>query len=129
MITQSIYSDIDMNLNRQGDGDIRIDNDIQAVFNALENIVMTIQGSRRMRPDFAYGPHNFLFEAITEENAIGLGNLLVAAIEAYEDRIDLTNIHVDYDQYNNLYRPTISFSMKGKGSDIVESVSFILKRL
>jgi hypothetical protein len=129
MATQPIYSDIDMDLTKQGDGDIRRDEDVEAVFNALENIVMTIQGARRMRPDFAYGPHNFLFEAITESNAISLGNIIKSAIETYENRIVLTNVHMDYDQSNNIYRSTVSFTMKGKGPDVVESISFILKRL
>jgi len=129
MATNPMYSDIDMNLNKQTDGDIQRDDDIQAIFNSLENIVMTIQGSRRMRPDFAYGPHNFLFEAITESNAQTLGGILKNAIEAYEDRITLININVEYGQQDNLYRATVSFNMKGKGSDVIESVSFILKRL
>lgn len=125
----SVYSDIDIALTKQRDGDIQKDNDVQAVFNALTNIVMTLQGSRRMRPDFAYGPHNYLFEAITAANAQTLGNIIKNAIETYEDRIIITNVHVDYDQSNYLYNVTISFTMRGKGSDMVESISFILKRL
>jgi phage baseplate assembly protein W len=123
-----IYSDIDMNLYKQTDGDITKDEDVSAIFNALENIVMTIQGSRRMRPDFAYGPHNFLFEPINAENAQRLGGIINSCIEQYENRINVTNTHISYDNENNLYEATINFVLLGR-TNVIETVNFILKRV
>ena len=124
----AIYTDIDMGLSMQADGDIHKDLDIQAIFNSLENIVMTIRGQRRMRPDFAYGPHDFLFEAITADNAERLGNIINTSISLYENRINVTNIHVGYDTINNQYEVSISFEVQGTIGR-VENVSYILKRL
>jgi phage baseplate assembly protein W len=124
----AIYSDIDIKLTKQLDGDIQKDEDIQAIFNSLENICMTIQGQRRMRPDFAYGPHNFLFEAINADNARSLGEILLQAIATYEGRAEVTNIHVTYDSPGNLYNVTVSFSMVGMPA-VVYNIDFILKRL
>jgi phage baseplate assembly protein W len=124
----AIYSDIDISLDKQQDGDIKIDEDVAAVFNSLTNIVMTIQGQRRMRQDFAYGPTNYLFEAITESNAISLGNIISQAITMYENRIQATNIHVSYDTNNKLYTATVNFIMLGQ-IPVVYSIPFILKAL
>jgi phage baseplate assembly protein W len=128
MIMANIYSDMDMELNMQADGDIRKDTDVQAIFNSLENIVTTIQGQRRMRPDFAYGPYNFLFEAITADNAERLGEVLNSAIELYENRIIVRNTHIEYDTANNQYKASINFELLGR-TNIIENVSYILKRL
>lgn len=129
MTINPIYSDIDIELAKQADGDITKDTDVQAIFNSLKNIVMTIQGERRMRPDFVYGPYMLLFENITEDNAIALGGVIKSTIEQYENRISIVNIHVEYGIPDNLYKPTISFTINGIGPDIVETISFILKRL
>ena len=124
----AVYSDIDITLSKQTDGDIKKDEDVQAIFNALENIVKTIQGSRRMMPDFVYGPHNFLFEPINEINAIRLGNTITNAITEYENRIEVTNVHVAYDTGNNEYRTKISFYILPR-VDVIQTIDFILKRI
>ena len=128
MAVDNVYSDIDMELTKQADGYITRDTDVQAIFNSIENIVMTIQGSRRMRPDFALGPHNFLFEQITEANAQQLGNVIGSAIALYENRINVVNIHVEYNLYDNLYKVTINFTILGR-TYVIESIDFTLKRL
>lgn len=124
----AIYSDISMDLEKQTDGDIQKDEDVQAIFNALENIVYTMMGQRRMRPDFAYGPYYFLFEAITPDNAKTLGDILSNAIALYEGRIDVTNIHVGWSLSNNYYQVTISFTMRGRGPTVY-MIDYILKAL
>jgi phage baseplate assembly protein W len=128
-VAKPIYSDIDIELTKQSDGDITRDDDVQAIFNSLRNIVMTIQGERRMRPDFAYGPYTYLFEHITESNAISFGSIIKSVIEQYENRITIVNIHVEYSISDNLYKPTVSFTINGMGPDVIETISFILKRL
>jgi phage baseplate assembly protein W len=124
----AIYSDLNMELSRQTDGDITKDIDVRAIFNSLKNIVFTIQGERRMRPDFAYGPYNFIFESITPDNAQRLGEIINSAIGIYESRISVTNTNIEYDTINNQYTATISFVLLGR-PNIVENISFILKRL
>lgn len=124
----AIYSDINMKLDKQTDGDLTMDKDIQAIFNSLTNIVSTIQGQRRMRPDFAYGPYNYIFEAITAENARQLGEIINSAIALYENRIAVTNTHVTYDRPNNLYSATISFVLLGRTAE-TQTINFILKRI
>ncbi len=124
----AIYSDIDIGLMEQRDGDITIDTDVQAVFNSLRNITLTLQGSRRMRPDFAYGPSYYLFEAINDANAQTLGSLIYNAILQFETRVNITNVHVTYDAPHNLYNVTISFAMVGSTPQVY-NVTYILKRL
>jgi phage baseplate assembly protein W len=124
----AIYSDIDIELNKQNDGDIQKDEDVEAVFNSLRNIVMTFQGQRRMRPDFAYGPYNFLFEPINEKHAQALGTAVASAINTYEPRIDLKNVNVQYSPEQYYYNVILNFVMLGRGTDTM-TINYIIKRL
>ena len=53
-MTDYMYSDVDMELTRQTDGDVQKDTDTDAVINSLNNIIATLQGGRRMIPEFAH---------------------------------------------------------------------------
>lgn len=108
-----IYSDIDIELRTQTDGDILRDTEEDAVLNSLLNIFQTIQGSRRMLPDFAVGIYNLLFEPMDRETANRLGNEILYAIEKWDDRVIMDEIKIkpEYDQ--NLYIVTLKYYIRG----------------
>jgi phage baseplate assembly protein W len=54
---------------KQADGDVQRDVDVEAIFNSIENIVLTTQGERRMLPTFASNLKRLLFEPIDETTA------------------------------------------------------------
>ena len=124
------YTDLDLNFVKQKDGDIKTLTDVEAVKANILNIVNTMRGSRRMRPNFAYGPHDFLFEPVSENTAKNLGEAILYSIEEYEDRADIENINVLVNFTSGAYNVTIRFKLKelGPTSDIY-SFNFILKRL
>ena len=64
MTTRVYWSDADDSLTRQSDGDVQRDNDVDAIFNSLTNIILTVQGERRMLPTFASNVTKLLFEPI-----------------------------------------------------------------
>jgi phage baseplate assembly protein W len=70
------YTDIDINLERAQDGDIKKDTDVFAIENSLKNISETMQGSRRMLPTFAFNGYSLLFENMDEETADNIGNII-----------------------------------------------------
>lgn len=125
----AVYTDIDLNLNKQKDGDIQLISDLNAIKVNLFNIARTMQGSRRMQPNFCFGPSNFLGEQMTEQKAGDIGNAILESINQFEDRIEVTNINVIANMQTGAYNITISYKVKAYGSDIVYSLSFILKRL
>ena len=118
------YSDIDIELTRQTDGDIQKDEDINAIVNSLNNIVATLQGSRRMLPEFATDLWNLLFEPLDVETGRMIGERMVEAIQLWDDRVDIDRVDITPDFDNNLYRARITFLVKAIRESI--SIDFIL---
>lgn len=120
------YSDYDGNFTRAADGDVTRDSDVDAILNSLSNIILTYQGERRMLPTFAANIAYLLFEPIDEITARLIAENLIEAINVWEDRIEVTGFDIEplYDQ--NSYRCRLKFTIVG--SDVVETVDFILTR-
>lgn len=120
----STYSDLDMELTKQTDGDITKDKDVDAILNSLNNIVSTLQGSRRMIPEFAQDLWNLLFEPLDEDTARMIAERLLEAIQIWEDRVnvEIINITPNYDQ--NRYDLSMEFTIKAIEETL--SVDFIL---
>jgi len=122
----AIYSDIDIELEEQADGDVLRDTETEAVRNAIINIINTRQGSRRMLPEFAVNIYDVLFEPMDDTTAYDLGNRIFNAIESWDDRIIIENVNVHQDYDKNLYEITVDFRIKT--SQVIETVNIILKQ-
>jgi phage baseplate assembly protein W len=115
------WIDIDINLEKKHDGDIAHMKDSDAIKNSLKNIFQTIQGSRRMMPEFATPIHRILFEPMNETVAGRLGSWIESGITQWEDRIYVVGIHIEADYINSKYNVTIQFTMTG--SELLETYS------
>lgn len=126
MADRVFYSDYDGSFTRASDGDVTRDTDVQAILNSLSNIILTFQGERRMLPTFAANIAYLLFEPIDEITARLIAENLIESIRVWEDRINITGFDIEplYDQ--NSYRCRLNFTIVG--SDVVETVDFILTR-
>ena len=124
------YTDIDINFDRQRDGDIKLLTEVDAVKASIMNIAKTLQGSRRMLHDFSYGATNLLHENMSEDTARRLGEAVYNALDSWEDRINIlnVNVHVGYEQ--SIYNITLTYELKAIGSlGETLTLNFILKRL
>jgi phage baseplate assembly protein W len=74
------YSDINLELKKTTSGDIEEQINAEAIKNSLGNILSTIQGSRRMLPQFALNSNNVLFDQMDEITAYELGDRVLEAI-------------------------------------------------
>ena len=108
----AMYSDLDMELTRQTDGDVQKDIDEQAIVNSLNNIISTLQGSRRMLPEFAQDVWSLLFEPLDEDTARMIAERILEAIRIWEDRVEVVYVDIDTDYDANLYNLTVSFKIK-----------------
>lgn len=124
---QAVYADVEMSLDKQSDGDITRDIDVEAIKNSLINIVSTIPGERRMLPTFAFGAYQLLFEPMDRDTASKLGYSILEAIQTWEDRINIDEVKVNADYDNNKYDIIVDFTLKGFGSQAVYSVETILR--
>lgn len=120
----TMYSDLDMELTRQTDGDIQKDTDTDAVTNSLNNIISTLQGSRRMIQEFAQDIWSLLFEPMDEDTARMIGERILDSIKIWEDRVEILGIDIDTDYDSNLYNLRMSFRIKPL--EEVKSVDFVL---
>jgi len=125
-MTTVFWSDYDDSFEKQSDGDVQKDIDVQAIFNSLKNIILTIQGERRMLPTFASNLAQLLFEPVDDVTARQIAENLLSAIQIWEDRIDVTGFDIEPMHDQNQYRCRLKFTIVG--SDEVETIDFVLTR-
>ena len=126
MATRVFWSDYDDSFQKQADGDVLRDTDVNAIFNSLRNIILTVQGERRMIPTFASNITQLLFEQIDEISARLIAESLLNSIQIWEDRIEITGFDIEPLEDQNLYRCRLKFNIVG--SDEVQTIDFILTR-
>lgn len=107
------WSDFDIKLNTQTDGDITKKVDIDSVKNSILNIVSTITGQRVMLPTFAENGFDILFEPMDEMTARDLGERILNGILEWEDRIEIEELNVVANYDRNLYEFLLKFSIIG----------------
>ena len=112
-----MWKDLDILLRKQQDGDLKVMTEEDAVVNSLSNIFGTMQGQRRMLPEFALPLFNILFEPIDEQTAYLIGNEMLSAIQKWEDRIEVLNVNVYPDEDNLQYVVTLTFKLRTSTSE------------
>jgi len=117
------WKDIDINFDKQHDGDIRADIDIDAIINSLQNIFQTFQGSRRMVPSFAMPIYNILFEQLDNITLTELEDMFLMAIERWEDRIYVNFLEVTADHDNHRINVNLEFRLRHDVEDKVFNIN------
>lgn len=123
-----MWYDLDMNFDKMSNGDIKNVVDTEAIQNSLSNIWKTLPGSRRMLYPFASPTWGMLFEQIDDETAMRLGEFLLQAIERWEDRITVQNLHITPYPDSNLYHVRLTYTIITDGeqtyfySDVIRPV-------
>ena len=125
-VSTAVWSDIDMELTRQNDGDITRDTEINAIKNSLRNIINTLQGSRRMLQPFASDIQGLLFEPMDVITARSLAEKLLEGIEYWDDRVTITKFDIEPMYDENAYECRLNFTIKR--SNITETVKFMINR-
>lgn len=126
MTTKYLYSDVDISLETGPDGDIKVDKEIEAVKNSLRNILATIQGTRRMLPEFALNIYYALFEPVDETTAYNIGDLMLGAIEDWDDRVIIEDLLIKPKHDDNQYNVTLTFRIKNLAVE-AQKLQYILK--
>lgn len=124
MTRDFVYSDFDIEMTKASDGDATKDKDVNAILNSLRNIVSTLQGSRRMLPEFAQDLWGLLFEPMDTETARSIGSQILEAVRTWENRVDVTAINIVPDYDNGIYRVSITFTIRPLR--VEETIDFVL---
>jgi len=122
----AVWSDMDIELTRQTNGDITRNTDVNAILNSVTNIINTLQGSRRMLQPFAANMSGLLFEPIDDITARMIAESLIESIRYWEDRIEITGFDINPIYDESRYDCRLKFNIIG--SKEIKEIKFILSR-
>jgi len=110
--------------------DIRVDFDVDAIKNSLNNIFNTVPGERFLIPTFGANLRRYLFEPVTKLTAQQIGAEIVRAVESWEPRVTVNRVSVigkpEKHEYDvtiiitiNAFKEAVTFtSVLNQGADI-----------
>lgn len=122
-----MWKDVDIQLRKQQDGDVLIMAEEDAIVNSLYNIFTTMQGDRRMLPEFPSPTHSLLFEPVDEITAEKIGYAALDSINKWDDRVAITNVHINANEDDNQYEAGCTFTTKNSLNE-PQTFDFILKQ-
>jgi|TARA_R110000868_G_scaffold243770_3_gene499796 phage baseplate assembly protein W len=99
--------------------DLKADVDHAAIRNSIFNLFNTNQGERLLNPDFGLNLKNYLFEAVSKEGGIMIGDTIKSGIMKYEPRISVDRITVVVDEDNNTYEITLIVTAKALQNRVI----------
>jgi len=128
--TGYVYSDFNMELPRQNNGDIERNIDIDSIRNSIVNILQTKKGSRRMLPAFGSLLDQMLFEPMDQTTSHWIGSEILNSIEVWEPRVSIDNINIFPNYDNNQYDIDLTFRVVGFNRNAgLGTLNLILKRV
>ena len=106
------YTDLDLSLiPHPNKKDIIPLSDVDAVRNAVKNLVLTSPYERPFNPDLGSRIKSLLFENADPNTEFLLRTYIAEVINNYEPRVNQVYVAVDDDTDNNAYYITISFNV------------------
>lgn len=123
-----IYSDIDILLSKQTNGDITMFTDENAIKQSLINILSTKKGDRRMYPTFGASLDEFLFEPMDKQTADRIGNTILEEIAFWDDRLIIEQIKVNANHDSQQYEININYHIRGNNI-VTQNINFVLRAI
>lgn len=125
---KSTYADLDLNLKlHPNTSDVKPLLDLNAVKNAIKNLLMTNYGDRPFQPSVGSNITGLLFEPSDSFTSQGLQLEIKHCLEKFESRISGVRVEVLDDSDNNRYAVTVGFNVLFSNND--EEINFYLERL
>jgi len=114
MATARIYSDIDMDFaSNPVTQDIYKKTNVEAVKQALKNIMLTPFYSKPFAPNYGSPIAGLLFEPMDSITGNAIANIIDETISNYERRVRIDEVTVYPDFNNNLYKIQLDFHVLG----------------
>lgn len=109
------FSDLDRNLSAENN-DIKLDYDVAAIENSIENILTVEKGEVPGRPNFGSVLSRFLFEMMDEITFAAMEQSVYEALDEFEPRIRVEDVQFEafYDQHIVLMK--LYYSVLGSGA-------------
>jgi len=91
--------------------EVRVDYNVQAIRNSIQNIFNTKKGQKILNPEFGLDLGQYLFESVSYETAEEISNTIQRELPKFEPRIILNNINIEGFEDTNEYIITLSISI------------------
>lgn len=104
----TVWSDLDPNYKTDGQGNIKINKNVEAVMGAIDNILRTSPGERVLLSDFGCRIDSMLFDNMNSALMNWLSREIRSAIERWDNRVIVTQV----DFLENPDMHTVSISIK-----------------
>ena len=114
-------------INNPGTKDVSPLIDLNAVKNAVKNLILTNHGDRPFRPDIGSNVAKLLFEPADEFTAATLKDEIKLCVERFEPRINEVSVLILNNAERNSYQVTIGFNVIA--STQRKEIAFYLERL
>lgn len=83
--------------------DIKLDYDMSAIMNSLNNLFNTMPGQRFLVPEFGLNLVQYLFIPVSEKYGEIIGNNIVDSINQWETRVSVTKLLINANPEENEY--------------------------
>lgn len=109
-----VWSDIDPRIINDGQGNIKLATNVEAVMGAIDNILRTSKGERVLLSDFGCDIESMLFENMNSALMNWLSREIKSAIEQWDNRVVVTEVDFLENPDMNTVSISISFMIKGQ---------------
>ena len=109
----SVYSDLDMLLNKNNAGSLNVITDNDSVEQSINTILLTPVGSRVMLRDFGSRLGDLVFEPLTVGTAIKIRNEIRRAINRWDPRLVLTKVNATINGDDSIFYVEIEGYVSG----------------
>ena len=113
-----IWSDLDPRIVPDGQGDIKIVENVASVMGSIDNILRTRRGERVMLPEFGSSLGSMVFENIDSTMIKFIAHEVKESIERWDNRVSVEQVRVVTEPNRSAVSIVVKFKIKGYGSSI-----------
>jgi len=108
-----VWSDLDHRLIQDGQGRLKLVENVASVMTSIDNILRTAPGERVMLPQFGANLRGMVFENITPTLMKFLSRQVKEVIEVWDDRVLVQEVELRADPDASSVSITVVFSIRG----------------
>lgn len=120
-----VWSDIDPRFIQDAKGDLRVAENVEAVYSSIDNILRTRKSERVMLRNFGCGLTGLLAEPMNNIMTKLFVRDVKLSIETWDDRVTVVQLNLTPDYDNGSVSVAMYFQIKGYGNQIFQYMNSI----
>lgn len=115
-----VWSDLDPRIIPDGQGDIKVVENVAAVMGSIDNILRTRKGERVMLAEFGSNLGSMVFENMDDTLMKFIAHDVKESIESWDDRVYVEQVRAVADPDRSAVSIVVMFRIRGHGNSIFE---------